>query len=117
MAAKTKPEVACPNCGSPLYQGHEGVSGDSIAVCRNNDDPPLGCLAAWDLKEISDGFVEPFGPWSVEAAPVVGPPDEPVEPAAEQVVPIDNAAQLKEPAANTTVTGGAPAVPEDAPAT
>jgi hypothetical protein len=112
MAAKTKPEVACPNCGSPLYQGHEGVSGDSIAVCRNNDDPPLGCLAAWDLKEISAGFVEPFGPWSVEAAPVVGPPDDAVDHAAEQDTTLVNADQLKEPAADTTATGGAPALPE-----
>lgn len=74
MAARAN--VACPNCGSPLYTGHDGVTGDNIAVCRDNSNPPNGCQAAWDLKAIEAGTAPPPGPWDVEAAPVLGPAGE-----------------------------------------
>lgn len=72
MAAKTR--YTCPNCGSTLYTGW--AEGD-ILVCRDNEDPANGCLAAWDPADLDVGAVVLDGsPATVEGAPQLGPPNE-----------------------------------------
>lgn len=104
----SKAGVACPNCGSDLYKGHDNVSGENIAVCMDNSDPPNGCLAAWDLRQIEKGEEAPPGPWDAEAAPELGPPGD-VE--AVTNVPDAESDPTKEPFEGAAV--GAPPTDDD----
>lgn len=73
----------------------------------DNETPPNGCLAAWDLAELAKDPEIPFGPWSVPQQPEVGSDIEP--PVVEAPSSDLTKAELQAPASeNTTLASPEP---------